>query len=75
MKKLSNIKFEFYSKTKEMAKVKPGYLLKEILERFSKKANGTLEPDRSIYIYSAHDTNIAQILNALHLFSDVWEVS
>ncbi|XP_031617002.1 lysosomal acid phosphatase-like [Contarinia nasturtii] len=73
MEKLINRKFGFYAKTKEMAKMRPGYLLKEILERFSKKANKTLDPDRSMYIYSAHDTTIAHVLNALNLYSKIWE--
>lgn len=39
-----------------------------MLERFSQKINGTLRPNRSIWIYSTHYYMIANILNGLEVF-------
>ncbi|XP_031617001.1 prostatic acid phosphatase-like [Contarinia nasturtii] len=62
--------FEFYGKTPKMARIRPGFLLKEILERFSQKASGSLTPDRSLWLYSAHDVTIANILGGLGVYND-----
>lgn len=45
-----------------------GFLLKEILDRFTNKTLSILQPDRKMWIYSAHDLNIVSILNALNLY-------
>lgn len=52
----------------EMKMIRSGYLLKEILDRFSSKIQRTLSPDRSLWMYFAHDTTIANMLNSLGLF-------
>ncbi|XP_031617280.1 prostatic acid phosphatase-like isoform X2 [Contarinia nasturtii] len=70
MENITNYKHSFYGSTTEMARIRPGFLFKEILERFSKKANGTLDPDRSLHLYSAHDITIANILGGLGVFDD-----
>lgn len=51
-----------------MARIKSGFLIKEMFERFAQKMNQTLKPDRSLWIYSAHDATIANLLNSLGLF-------
>lgn len=56
-------------KTKLMARLKVGFLLQEILKRFTMKTNGLLQPNRSIWIYAAHDATIVQLLGALNLFN------
>lgn len=38
------------------------------MERFTSKIFGELEPDRALWLYSAHDETIANILNSLGLF-------
>lgn len=59
---------EAYTHTTEMKKYRAGFLIKEMLDRFKNKSQSLLQPDRSIWIYSAHDTTIVNILNALNLY-------
>lgn len=68
---ISTLWYEAYTHTTEMKKLECGFLLKEILDRCSAKANSTLQPDRKLWIYSAHDLNIFNILNTVTDFSDV----
>lgn len=53
--------------TNQLARLKSGFLLKEMLEHFSQKINATLKPDRSIWFYSAHEETITNMLNSLGL--------
>lgn len=46
-----------------------GYLIREIFDHCVAKINGKLSPNRTMFIYSAHDTNIASILNMFSLFA------
>lgn len=68
MEKLANICFTMATNTKQLARLKVGFLLREILDRFTMKSSSTLSPNRSLWIYSAHDGTIANVLNALGLF-------
>lgn len=52
-----------------MARLKYGVLLKEILERFVNKTESKLEPDRLMWVYSAHDTTLSGLLNIFGLFN------
>jgi lysosomal acid phosphatase len=54
--------------TPELARLKTGPLLKEILDRSTNKTIGKLSPNRSMWVYSAHDTTVANVLNTLGLF-------
>lgn len=54
--------------TTEMARLRFGFLIREILDRFSAKINSKLSPDRTIWIYSGHDATLVGILDALQLF-------
>lgn len=54
--------------TTELATLRVGYWLKEVLDRSSAKVAGTLQPDRKVWAYSAHDLNISTVLYALGLF-------
>ncbi|XP_026831711.1 prostatic acid phosphatase isoform X2 [Drosophila erecta] len=65
---VSNFAFAISSYTRKLARLKAGPLLKDIFQRFQKKSAGRLSPDRSMWIYSAHDTTVASVLNALKLF-------
>jgi hypothetical protein len=40
-----------------------------MLEHFVEKSEGRLTPDRKLWFYSAHDTNIANLLNTLGVFN------
>lgn len=45
-----------------------GFLIKEMFERFENKSKSILDPNRSMWIYSAHDTTVARLLNVLGLY-------
>lgn len=64
----ANFSFVVPTITPELARLKAGFLVREMLDRFTQKIGSTLTPDRSVWIYSAHDTTIAGVLNALQLF-------
>lgn len=55
--------------TKEMCRLYSGFLFREILDHCTEKINETLNPDRKMFIYAAHDTTIASLLNSFGLFN------
>lgn len=67
MEKVTRLWFRMDTSTKLMARLKYGFLIRDILERFTMKKDSTLSPDRSLHIYSAHDTTVANVLNSLGL--------
>lgn len=60
--------FATKTNTPLLARLKTGPLVKEILQRFKSKTQKKLKPNRSLWVYSAHDTTVANLLNALRLF-------
>lgn len=68
MTKLANFCFKMKTNTKTLARLKSGFLIREIFERFTQKMNDSLTPNRNLWIYSAHDSTIANVLNSLGLF-------
>lgn len=64
--------FEAFSHTTEMKKAKTGFLVKEIFERFRNKTLSLLKPDLSLWIYSAHDNTITNVLNALNVYQVIF---
>lgn len=56
--------------TPQLARLKSGFLIKDIFEHFSKKINGTFHPDRTLWLYSGHSTTVTTMLNGLG-FSEV----
>lgn len=68
MEMLSAMCFRINTSTPEMARLKAGFLFREMLDHFSQKIESKLVPDRSLWIYSAHDSTIASILNSIGLF-------
>lgn len=67
--KIATLYFPISTHTIEMKKLKSGFLLKEILDRFSDKIQSKLSPDRKLWMYFAHDATIAFMLNSLGLFN------
>lgn len=51
-----------------LARLSTGFLIREILERFTQKIESKLTPNRSLWIYSAHDIQICNILNYLGIY-------
>lgn len=62
------IYIESLTHTIESQKARAGFLIKEIFDRFKNKTMGLLHPDRSLWLYSAHDTTIVGVLNSLKVF-------
>lgn len=60
--------FKMAADTKELARLQSGFLVQEIFDRFNQKINNTLQPNRSLWLYSAHDLTILCMLNSLGLF-------
>lgn len=50
-----------------MQRLIAGWLVREMFERFAMKANATLSPDRSMFVYSAHDITIVNLMRTLNL--------
>lgn len=71
MFEISGLAFASKTFTPLLARLKSGPLLKEILNHFLNKTRGKLSPNRNVFIYSAHDTTIANILNTLGVFKDL----
>lgn len=65
---LAEFYFALFTQTDELKKLRAGFLLKEILDRSDNKTKSTLSPDRSLWMYFAHDNTLVDILNSLHLF-------
>lgn len=66
-----NMMLEFFAldtRTPEMIRLKFGFLLQEILNRFMSKVQSTLQPDRVLWFYSGHDLTISNILNIFGLY-------
>lgn len=68
MEYIAAFHYKTFSGTKQLARLKNGYLLKEMLEHFSMKINKTLKPDRSLWLYSAHDVTVISILNIFGVY-------
>lgn len=65
---LAQYYYQIFTLTTEMKKIMSGFLLREILERCSKKFQSLLSPDRSLWMYFAHDVTILNMLNSLGLY-------
>lgn len=63
---ISALSFASRTYTPQLARLKSGPLLKEILTHFINKTLGLLE--QNYWVYSAHDTTVANMLNTLGLF-------
>lgn len=64
----SDFAFKIPTYNRKLARLKCGPLLKEILRRFNDKSKHKLNPKRSLWIYSAHDTTVASLLDTLNVF-------
>lgn len=68
LRAISARSFATKTNTPQLARLKTGPLIKEMLQRFQSKANNSLKPNRTVWVYSAHDTTVANVLNTLRLF-------
>lgn len=68
LRRIAYFFFKMTTGNKKLARLHSGFLIKEMFERFSKKINSALKPDRALWLYSAHDLTISSTLNTLGLF-------
>lgn len=69
MKEITDYSYKLSTYTPELAKLRNGFLLKDILDRSLDKSHNKLEPNRSVWMYSGHETTIINMLNSLGLYS------
>lgn len=72
MSYIAKFNFKVGTNTRQMARLKYGFLIKEIFEHFAQKIDGTLEPNRSLWLYSAHDFTVSGLLNSFGLFQVIF---
>lgn len=68
LNKLAAYWYEIPTVTKEMQKLKSGFLLKEILNQFTDKMESKFTINQTLFMYFAHDVTIANMLHSLGLF-------
>lgn len=68
MEYITKFSYAMYTNTPLLARLKGGFLIKDILDRFQQKINSTLKPDRSLWLYAAHDYTLSNILNGFGVF-------
>lgn len=69
MKPLAALYFEADTWNRKMQRLRAGPLVKRIIRHSVAKSRGLLRPNRQMYLYAAHDNNVAALLMALR----VWE--
>ena len=65
---IAKVALSTFASTPKLARFQSGNLLKEMLDHFSQKINSTLNPDRSVWLYSGHDRTIINLLNGLGIY-------
>lgn len=69
MKYIREVNYEIKSKP-QLVRLKSGFLIKDIFDRFAQKIDGTLQPtNRTLWVYSAHSTTIKLLFDGLGLSS------
>lgn len=68
LKPLASKSFTIPAYNKILQRLKSGPLLKDMIDHMEKKANNALVPNRKLWVYSAHDETIANLLMTLNLF-------
>lgn len=72
---ISAVSYQSATYSTEMKKQRAGFLIKEILDRFTNKTLSLLKPDRSLWIYAIHSTGMVNLLNSLNLFDEVIRIT
>lgn len=65
---LASLGYKTVTWTTEMKKIRAGFLLKDILDRFKEKAASRLNPDYSFWLYMTQGTMIVNLLNSLNMY-------
>ncbi|KAJ3664867.1 hypothetical protein Zmor_000406 [Zophobas morio] len=68
MEEAASVDYEFSTANPTLKKLSAGFLLKKILQDSVSKQNGTLSDERKVFLYSAHEFNVATMLRTLNVF-------
>ncbi|XP_076292878.1 prostatic acid phosphatase [Lasioglossum baleicum] len=68
LKPIAAKSFTINAHNKILQTLKSGSLLGEMVDHMEKKSRNTLQPDRKVWMYSAHDETIANMLMTLNVF-------
>lgn len=68
LEQIAKFFYKMYTATDFMKQIKAGFLIKEIFDRASSKIQSKLKPDRTLWMYFAHDITITNVLNSLGLY-------
>ncbi|XP_068082355.1 lysosomal acid phosphatase isoform X2 [Anabrus simplex] len=68
MEPLAAFSFKIQAMNKQLQRLKSGPLLGEIISNMKKAAGGLLLPPFKLFMYSAHDTTVANLLMTLGVF-------
>lgn len=66
--RVGTFSFQLRTMTDTMKRLRGGPLLKDIVTHMKEKRDGTLKPDRNLWVYSGHDTTIAALLDTMRVF-------
>ena len=67
--------YQVATNTTLLARLHSGFLIREIVENLQQKIDGSLSPDRSLFLYSASGNTIAKVPNALGLFDVIFHAN
>lgn len=56
-----------FTETPFMKKIKGGAIISELLDNMIRKRSGILMPERSIFIYSAHDVTLINLMRTMNI--------
>ncbi|XP_011312184.1 prostatic acid phosphatase-like [Fopius arisanus] len=65
---LAALSFTTMAYNKILQRLRMGLLMKEVVNHMSEKSKNALVPDRKLFVYSAHDDTVANLLMTLGLF-------
>ncbi|EDS35521.1 lysosomal acid phosphatase [Culex quinquefasciatus] len=60
-----------YTPTAELKRLRGCVIISEFLRTMRAKRGGTLDPDRSIFLYSGHDLTLVSLLNSMEMLDQV----
>lgn len=65
MRPLVERSYALFTETHLMKRIKGGAFLTEIIKKMQNKRKRNLSPDRKIFLYSAHDVTLVNVMNSL----------
>ncbi|XP_066905315.1 uncharacterized protein [Halyomorpha halys] len=66
--RVTSFSFQMRTMTDTMRRLRGGPLLKDIITHMKQKRDGTLKPNRNLWVYSGHDTTVAALLDTMRVF-------